>query len=96
MSILDSILVYATLIMWMNLSPYRNLRNAEKIKSALRILQGDFYSVYLTHQFVTSSGKSVYSNVIVFLIAADWCSAIIVSNLLYIRFLRISSINFIT
>ena len=48
--ILDSILVYATLIMRMNLSPYPNLRKAEKIKSTLRILQEDFYSVYLTHQ----------------------------------------------
>ena len=48
--ILDWILVYATLIMWMNLSPYPNLSKAEKIKSTLRILQKDFYSVYLTHQ----------------------------------------------
>ena len=48
--ILDSILVYATLIVWMNVSPYPNLRKAEKIKSTPRILQKDFYSVYLTHQ----------------------------------------------
>ena len=36
----------------MNLSPYPNLRTAEKVKSqsTLRILQKDFYSVYLTHQ----------------------------------------------
>ena len=47
---LDLILVYATLIMWMNLSPYPNLCKAEKIKSTLRILQKDFYSVYLTHR----------------------------------------------
>ena len=48
--ILDSILVYATSIMRMNLSPYPNLYKAENIKSTLRILQKDFYSVYLTHQ----------------------------------------------
>ena len=48
--ILDSILVYATLIMWMNLPPYPSLRKAEKIKSTLRILHEDFYSVYLIHQ----------------------------------------------
>ena len=35
--ILDSILVYATLIIWMNLSPYPNLCKANKIKSTLRI-----------------------------------------------------------
>ena len=49
--ILDLILVYATfLIMSMNLSQYPNLRKAEKITPTLRILQKDFYSVYLTHQ----------------------------------------------
>ena len=48
--ILDSILVYATENMWMNLSPYPNLGKAEKIKSTLRILQKGFYSVYFTHQ----------------------------------------------
>ena len=48
--ILDSILVYATENMRMNLSPYPNLCKAEKIKSTLRILQKDFYSVYLIHQ----------------------------------------------
>ena len=41
-----------SLAMWMNLSPYPNLCKAEKLKSqsTLRILQKDFYSVYLTHQ----------------------------------------------
>ena len=48
--ILDSILVCATLIMWMNLSPCPNLHKEEKIKAILRILQKDFYSVYLTQQ----------------------------------------------
>ena len=47
---LDLILVYATLIMWINLSPYPNLCKAEKIKSTVRILQKDIYSIYLTHQ----------------------------------------------
>ena len=50
--ILDWILVYTSLTMWMNLSPYPNLCKAEKLKSqsTLRILQKDFYSVYLIHQ----------------------------------------------
>ena len=34
--ILDSILVYATLIIWMSLSPYPNLRKAEKIKPTFK------------------------------------------------------------
>ena len=34
----------------MNLSPYLNLHKAENIKPTLRILQKDFYSVYLTHR----------------------------------------------
>ena len=55
--ILDSIWVYATLIMRMNLSPYPNLRKAEKIISTLRILQRDFYSVYLTHQLLQIAEK---------------------------------------
>ena len=50
--ILDWILVYISLTMRMNLSPYPNFCKAEKLKfqSTLRILQKDFYSVYLTHQ----------------------------------------------
>ena len=50
--ILDWILVYTSLTMWMNLSPYPNLYKAEKLKSqsTLRILQKYFYSVYLKHQ----------------------------------------------
>ena len=51
-SILDWILVYTSLTMWMNLSPYPDLCKAEKLvsQSTLRILQKSFYSVYLTHQ----------------------------------------------
>ena len=51
--ILDWILVYTSLTMWwMDLSPYPNLGKVEKLKSqsTVRILQKDFYSVYLTHQ----------------------------------------------
>ena len=50
--ILDWILVYTSLTMWMNLFPCPNLCKAVKLKSqpTLRILQKDFYSVYLTHQ----------------------------------------------
>ena len=49
---LDWILVYTSLIMWMNLPPYPNSCKAEKLKfqSTVRILQKEFYSVYLTHQ----------------------------------------------
>ena len=38
--ILDSILLCATLIMCMNLSPYPNLRKAEKINSTLKDITG--------------------------------------------------------
>ena len=50
--ILDWILVYTSLTMSMNLSPCPNLCKTEKMKSqsTLRILQKDFYSVYLTHK----------------------------------------------
>ena len=50
--ILDWILVFTPLNMIMNLSPYLNLCKAERLKSqsTLRILQKDFYSVYLTYQ----------------------------------------------
>ena len=41
----------------MNLPPYPNLRKAERIKSTLRILQEDFYSVYLTHQWLQIAEK---------------------------------------
>ena len=90
--ILDWILVYISLTMRMNLSPYPNFCKAEKLKfqSTLRILQKDFYSVYLTHQLCHKK-----SNVILFLIASDWCSPIIESDVSCNRFLRISSISFI-
>ena len=76
--ILDSIFVYAALSMWINLSPYPNLRKVEKIKTTLRILEKYFYSVHLTHPLCTKSRKSLYSKVILFLISCDWCSPIIV------------------
>ena len=41
----------------MNLSPYPNLCKAEKIKSTLRILQEDFYSDYLTDQWLQIAEK---------------------------------------
>ena len=55
--ILDWMLVYATLIVRMNFSPYPAFCKTEKAISqptrpkALRILQRGFYSVYLTHQW---------------------------------------------
>ena len=45
--------------------------------------------------YVTNSRKSVHSKVILFLIASDWWSPIIVSNPFYIQFLKISSVNVI-
>ena len=50
--LLDWILVYTSLTMWMDLSPDPYLCKAEKLKSqsTLRILHKDFNSVYLTHQ----------------------------------------------
>ena len=45
--------------------------------------------------YVKNSRKRVHSKVILFLIASDWCSPIIVSNAFCIRFLRISSVNVI-
>ena len=62
--ILDSILVYVTLIKWMDLSPYPNLLKAEKIKSALKGITGRFLlSLIWLISYVTNSRKSVYSQV---------------------------------
>ena len=83
----------STLIMWISLSPYPSLCKAEKTKSTLRILQKDSSSVYLTHQFCHKKQKGC--KIILFLIVSDCSSSIIVSNVSCIRFLRISSINFI-
>ena len=79
--ILDWILVYTSSTMWMNLSPYPNLWKAEKLKSqsALRILQTDFYSVYLTHYLTYST-----FNTFCFL-------SIIVPNVFCIQFLKLTA-----
>ena len=62
--ILDSILVYATLIMWMNLPPYPNLRKAEKIKSTLKDITRRFlFSLFDSISYVTNIRKSVCSQV---------------------------------
>ena len=42
----------------MNLSPYPNLCKAEKIISTLRMLQEDFYPVYLTRQLLQIAEKA--------------------------------------
>ena len=65
----------------MNLSPYPNLCKAEKIKinskdNAERLLFSLFDS-----SIMKLIVKGVYSKVI-FLIASDWCSPIIVTNVL--------------
>ena len=65
--------------MWMNLSPYPNLCKTEKIKSTPRILQKDFIQLIWLVDYDTNSRKSMY-NKVVFLIASDCCSPIIVIN----------------
>ena len=65
----------------MNLSPYPNFCKTEKIKSTPRILQKDFYLVYLTHQ-LWHIVERVYSNVILFFIASEWYSPIIVTKII--------------
>ena len=52
-----------------------------KSKSTLRILQKDFYRFIWLSSYVTNSRKSVYSKVILFLIASDWCPRAIVRRL---------------
>ena len=79
----------------MNLSPYPNLRKAEKIKLTLRIsvylYKKIFIRFILLISYVTNNRKSVYSKVILFLISSDWFSAIIVGEIyIFIRFVRTS------
>ena len=93
--ILDSILVHATLIMGMNLSPYPNeLRQSRKDKTNSKDITErllfSFFDTSIMSQIVERRCKFI-----LFLIASDWFSPIIVSNVFCIRFLRISSINFI-
>ena len=73
----------------MNLPPYPNLCKAEKLKSqsTLRILQRDFYSVYLTHQLCNKWLEGVK----VFYFNSFCFSPIIVYNVFYIKFLRVTS-----
>ena len=60
----------------MNLSPYPNLRRAEKIINYRKI----FIQFICLIIYDTYSRKCVYSNFIIFLIASEWCSTIIVTN----------------
>ena len=53
--------------------------NPGELRSGLRILQNDFYSVYLTHQLCH---KYKVCKIILFLISSDWCSAIIASGVI--------------
>ena len=75
--ILYSILVYATWIMWMNLSPYPNLCKVEKTKSALRALKKDYLFIQFIWLVNYVTNSTVYSKVILFLIASDWWFSII-------------------
>ena len=69
----------------MNLHPYPNLRKTEKIKSTQRILQKDFYSVYLTHQlYIRKYYRKLLSQIVervCIVIAFGWCSSITVPTL---------------
>ena len=60
----------------MNLSPYPNLCKAEKKKSTLRILLKDFYSVFGHMNYAIKKEYKIF----VFLMASNWCSPTIVSN----------------
>ena len=71
--IFDLMLVYATLIMWMNLPPYPNLCKTEKI----------FIQFIWLINYDTNSRKSVNSKFILFIIASDWRSPIIVFTLFF-------------
>ena len=66
------------------------------------VIASEYYRKIYIHfiwliSYDTNSRNNVYCKVILFLIAYDWYSPIIVTkpNVFYIWFLRISSINFI-
>ena len=77
----------------MNLSPYQNLCKAEKKK----INSKDITERFLFSLYDTSIMSQIVERVQNYsiLIAPDWCSPTMVSNVSCIRFLKISSINFI-
>ena len=65
----------------MNLFPYLNLCKAEKIKSKINskdITERFLFSLF-DSSIMAQIGERVYSKVIIFLIASDWCSPIIVT-----------------
>ena len=80
--ILDSILVYAT---W-------NVNGFVSISELLQNRKDKMNSKYITERFLfnlfdssimTQIVKTVYSKVIIFLIASDWCSPIKVTNVFF-------------
>ena len=81
----------------MNLSPYPNFCKAEKIKSQSTLSKAfgkskDIVERFLFSLFDTSIMSRIVERVykiVLFLIAADWFSNIIVSNIFCIWFLRI-------
>ena len=86
----------------MNLSRYPNLRKAEKIKSTQDITERCLFSLpdsSVMTQIVER--MCIFSKVILFLIAADWCSPIVVTrsnvflHLILKSSILISSTNFI-
>ena len=60
---LVSILVYATLIMWMNFSPYLNLWKVKEIRSTPRILQILQIKGYYSFVYLALSFDLLYSKV---------------------------------
>ena len=58
-----------------------------------KINSNDITERFLFNLFETSNSRK--SKIVLFLVASDWCSPTIVSNVSFIQFLRISSINFI-
>ena len=86
-------LVYATLIMRMNLTPYPNFCKSEEIKSQYTLpktyeiaerLLFNLFDISTTSQIIESACK-----IVLFLIVADCFSFAIVTEVYCMRFLRI-------
>ena len=93
-SILDWMLVYATLMKQMNFSPYPNFCKTEKTKFPIHSTK-DFYDITERLSFslfgtlTTSQITESVCKIVLFLIAADYFSVIIVTEAFCMPFLRI-------
>ena len=65
----------------MNLSQYPNLRKSEKIISAQDVTERFLFSLFDSSTMTQIVERMcIFSKVILFLIASDWCSPIIVTR----------------